>query len=90
MLTHEQEIIYGKQVQQMMALHDQKAALAQTLEHEPTAKELAEHAQMSEVDLKRGDATWSTCQAKNDRGRTCVWWCRSPKSIKSVTWSSLT
>ena len=52
MLTHEQEIIYGKQVQQMMALHDQKEALAQTLDHEPTAKELADHAHMSEVDLK--------------------------------------
>ncbi len=52
MLTHEQEIIYGKQVQQMMALQDQKDALAQKLEHEPTAKELADHAQMSEADLK--------------------------------------
>jgi RNA polymerase nonessential primary-like sigma factor len=52
MLTHEQEIIYGKQVQQMMALHDQKDALAQTLDHEPSPKELADHAQMSEVDLQ--------------------------------------
>lgn len=51
MLTHEQEIIYGKQVQQMMALHDQKEALAQTLDHEPTVRELADHAQMSEADL---------------------------------------
>ncbi|MBW4690461.1 MAG: RNA polymerase sigma factor, RpoD/SigA family [Lyngbya sp. HA4199-MV5] len=51
MLTHEQEIIYGKQVQQMMALHDQKEALAQTLDHEPTAQELADHVQMSEADL---------------------------------------
>jgi RNA polymerase nonessential primary-like sigma factor len=52
MLTHEQEIIYGKQVQQMMALHDQKEALTQTLDREPTAKELADHAQMSEVEFK--------------------------------------
>ncbi|MBW4579217.1 MAG: RNA polymerase sigma factor, RpoD/SigA family [Tildeniella nuda ZEHNDER 1965/U140] len=52
MLTHEQEIIYGKQVQQMMALHDQKEALAQTLDHEPSAKELADHAGMSEEVLK--------------------------------------
>ncbi len=52
MLTHEQEIIYGKQVQQMMALHDQKEELTQALDHEPTAKELADHAQMSEAALK--------------------------------------
>lgn len=52
MLTHEQEIIYGKQVQQMMALHEQKEVLAQTLDHEPTAKEIADHAQMSEESFK--------------------------------------
>ncbi len=52
MLTHEQEIIYGKQVQQMMALHDQKEVLAKTLDREPTEQELADHAQMSETDFK--------------------------------------
>jgi RNA polymerase nonessential primary-like sigma factor len=52
MLTHEQEIIYGKQVQQMMALQDKKEALAKKLDHEPTEKELADHAKMSEADLK--------------------------------------
>jgi len=52
MLTHEQEIVYGKQVQQMMALQDKKEALAETLNHEPSEKELADHAAMTEADLK--------------------------------------
>ncbi|PZV08097.1 MAG: RNA polymerase sigma factor, RpoD/SigA family [Leptolyngbya sp.] len=52
MLTHEQEIIYGKQVQQMMALQDKKEALAKSLDRELTDEELAEHAHMSEDDLK--------------------------------------
>ncbi|MGA7936827.1 MAG: RNA polymerase sigma factor, RpoD/SigA family [Kovacikia sp.] len=52
MLTHEQEIVYGKQVQQMMALQNKREALAEKLSHEPTEKELADHAAISEVDLK--------------------------------------
>lgn len=52
MLTHEQEIVYGKQVQQMMALQDQKEALSKKLDHEPTDAELATHANLSEDDLK--------------------------------------
>jgi len=52
MLTHEQEIIYGKQVQQMMALQDKKEALAKSSDHELTDEDLARHAQMSEDDLK--------------------------------------
>ena len=52
MLTHEQEIIYGKQVQQMMLLQEQKDALAKKLAHEPSDLELAKHANMSETDLK--------------------------------------
>ncbi|MBM0743826.1 RNA polymerase sigma factor, RpoD/SigA family [Phormidium sp. CLA17] len=52
MLTHEQEIVYGKQVQQMMALQDKKESLAKLLSHDPTDEELADHAHMSEGDLK--------------------------------------
>lgn len=52
MLTHEQEIIFGKQVQQMMALQDQKESLAKSLDHEPTDEELANHASISEDALK--------------------------------------
>jgi RNA polymerase nonessential primary-like sigma factor len=51
MLTHEQEIVYGKQVQQMMTLQETKDALAQKLAHEPTQQELADHVQLSETEL---------------------------------------
>ena len=52
MLTHEQEILYGKQVQQMMTLQEKKEALAKKLDHEPTDQELADHAHISEAELK--------------------------------------
>jgi len=52
MLTHEQEIVYGKQVQQMMALQDKKDALTKTLNREPSPAELASHANISEDELK--------------------------------------
>jgi len=53
LLTHEQEIIYGKQVQQMMALYDAKEALAQKLDREPTQREWAEKVQLSEAELTK-------------------------------------
>lgn len=52
MLTHEQEIVYGKQVQQMMALQEKKDALSEKLHHEPTDLELATDANLSEADLQ--------------------------------------
>ncbi|MBD1831398.1 RNA polymerase sigma factor, RpoD/SigA family [Trichocoleus sp. FACHB-90] len=53
LLTHEQEIVYGKQVQQMMALLEAKDALAETLQREPTHQEWADHVQLSEAELER-------------------------------------
>ncbi len=53
LLTHEQEIIYGKQVQQMMALSEVKEALAETIEREPTQAEWAEKVQLSEAELTK-------------------------------------
>ena len=44
LLTHEQEIVYGKQVQQMMALLEAKEKLAKKLRHEPTQEEWAAQA----------------------------------------------
>ena len=41
LLTREQEIIYGKQVQQMMSLLEAKVALAKELHREPTTDEWA-------------------------------------------------
>lgn len=52
LLTHEQEIVYGKQVQKLMALLEAKDTLAETLGHEPSDAELAAHVSMSESDLQ--------------------------------------
>ena len=53
LLTHEQEIVYGKQVQQMMPLLEAKEALAETLEREPTMQEWADHVDLEESALKK-------------------------------------
>ena len=52
LLTHEQEIILGKQVKQMMALLTLQAELAETLGREPTQSEWAEAAQVSLSELE--------------------------------------
>jgi len=48
MLTAEQELIYGKQVQQMMVLLEAKVVLAQSLERDPTVKEWVEQVDLAE------------------------------------------
>lgn len=53
LLTHEQEIVYGKQVMQMMALFEMKEKLTKKLGYEPTDAEWAEHAKMSETELHK-------------------------------------
>lgn len=52
LLTHEQEIIYGKQVQQMMSLFEINDQLAESLDREPTHPEWAEKAGLSELELQ--------------------------------------
>jgi RNA polymerase nonessential primary-like sigma factor len=52
MLTHEQEIIYGKQVQQMMQLLEMKDKLTKTQGTPVTDAMLAKAADLSEADLK--------------------------------------
>jgi RNA polymerase nonessential primary-like sigma factor len=52
LLTHEEEILYSKQVQQMIALQEKKETLKKQLNHEPTQKELAEYLQFSETKVK--------------------------------------
>ena len=52
MLTHEQEIIYGKQVQQMMKLLETRETLAKTKGTPVTDAELALHLEMPEEELK--------------------------------------
>jgi RNA polymerase nonessential primary-like sigma factor len=53
LLTHEQEIVYGKQVQQMMTLLEAKEALAEKLQREPTIEEWAEHVNLDEPTLNK-------------------------------------
>ncbi|MDJ0634147.1 MAG: RNA polymerase sigma factor, RpoD/SigA family [Xenococcaceae cyanobacterium MO_188.B29] len=53
LLTHEQEIVFGKQVQKMMTLLTKKDKLEKKLGLEPSLKEWADEAQMSEVELNR-------------------------------------
>ena len=53
LLTHEQEIVYGKQVQKMMILLTEKEELEHQLETKLSLKEWAKSAQMSEVELNR-------------------------------------
>jgi RNA polymerase nonessential primary-like sigma factor len=53
MLTHEQEIVYGKQVQQMMKIQETKEVLKQQLDREPTQQELSEQTALSESELNQ-------------------------------------
>jgi RNA polymerase nonessential primary-like sigma factor len=53
LLTHEQEIIFGKQVQQMMALLDLREQLAEALGHEPTQAEWLQKASLDEAELEQ-------------------------------------
>jgi RNA polymerase nonessential primary-like sigma factor len=53
LLTHEQEIVYGKQVQHMMTLLTEKEVVETKLGKELNLKEWAELVQMSEADLNR-------------------------------------
>lgn len=53
LLTPEQEIDYGKQIQQMMALLTAKEKLAKRLDREPTHAEWAEAVKLDETELQR-------------------------------------
>ncbi|MBD2203085.1 RNA polymerase sigma factor, RpoD/SigA family [Calothrix sp. FACHB-1219] len=53
LLTREQEIVFGKQVQQMMTLVDAKEALAKELHHEPSLSEWADRVRLSETEVKQ-------------------------------------
>lgn len=53
LLTREQEIVFGKQVQQMMKLLEAKEELGKELHREPTATEWAERVLLTEAELAR-------------------------------------
>jgi RNA polymerase nonessential primary-like sigma factor len=53
LLTHEQEIVYGKQVQQMMKLLSIQEKLQKKLDRDPTTTEWAEAANLSSEELQK-------------------------------------
>ena len=53
LLTHEQEIVYGKQVQELMALQETAEELTKELGCKPTPAEWAKRAQLDETELQR-------------------------------------
>jgi RNA polymerase nonessential primary-like sigma factor len=53
LLTHEQEICYGKQVQQMMRVQEVKQSLEETLNRLPTTTEWASESALTETELDR-------------------------------------
>jgi RNA polymerase nonessential primary-like sigma factor len=53
LLTHEQEILFGKQVQQMVGLRAIEAQLAESLGHAPTVEQWAAETQMDVEHLQR-------------------------------------
>ncbi|NET58735.1 MAG: RNA polymerase sigma factor, RpoD/SigA family [Symploca sp. SIO2E6] len=52
LLTHEQEILYGKQVRRLIDLTDMKECLEERLAREPTLSEWAQAANISEAELE--------------------------------------
>ncbi|HAX76450.1 MAG TPA: RNA polymerase sigma factor, RpoD/SigA family [Cyanobacteria bacterium UBA11372] len=53
LLTHEQEILYGKQVQRLTALMAAKETLAANIGREPTMAEWAQQAELSEAEIQQ-------------------------------------
>ena len=51
LLSREQEIVYGKQVQQMIVILEAKEALRKEIDHEPSLAEWAAHVHHSETEL---------------------------------------
>jgi RNA polymerase nonessential primary-like sigma factor len=64
LLTHEQEILYGKQVQRLSALQDVKESLWQKLGHEPTLAQWAEASSLTEDELNNSLAAGETAKRK--------------------------
>lgn len=64
LLTHEQEVVYGKQVQRVTALYEARDALAERLGHPPTLTAWAESIDLSESELQRAIAEGETAKRK--------------------------
>lgn len=64
LLTHEQEVVYGKQVQRVTALYEARDALAERLGHAPTLTTWAESLNLSEAELQQAIAEGETAKRK--------------------------
>ncbi len=64
LLTHEQEILFGKQVQQMVALKAIEAQLTEALDRPPTAQEWAAAAQQEVEQLQRNVSAGEAAKRK--------------------------
>jgi len=53
LLTHEEEILYGKQVQRLIALQEFHQTLTEALGREPTLEEWADAQDLSKIELQR-------------------------------------
>ncbi|MBU7585665.1 MAG: RNA polymerase sigma factor, RpoD/SigA family [Nostoc sp. TH1S01] len=64
LLTHEEEIRYGKQVQRSTALQELRESLAGKLGHEPTLEEWAKEAQLNTTELNAAIAEGEIAKRK--------------------------
>ena len=64
LLTHEQEILYGKQVQRLTALMAAKETLAANIGREPTMAEWAQQAELSEAEIQQTIREGETAKRK--------------------------
>lgn len=64
LLTHEQEILYGKQVQRLAALQEVQETLWEQLGHEPTLTEWAQACSLSEAELQSSIKTGEIAKRK--------------------------
>lgn len=64
LLTHEQEILYGKQVQRLTALQDVQESLWEQLGHQPTLSEWAKACSLLEDELQNSIAAGETAKRK--------------------------
>ncbi|MDP8963844.1 MAG: RNA polymerase sigma factor, RpoD/SigA family [Cyanobacteriota bacterium] len=64
LLTHEQEILYGKQVQRLSTLQEVQESLWEKLGHEPTIEEWAKASSLSEEELHACIAAGETAKRK--------------------------
>ncbi|MBW4651913.1 MAG: RNA polymerase sigma factor, RpoD/SigA family [Kaiparowitsia implicata GSE-PSE-MK54-09C] len=64
LLTHEQEILFGKKVRRLSLLQESRASLADELGHEPSQAEWAERADISLDDLSRAIAEGEVAKRK--------------------------